>query len=90
MQKAKKKSQKIYTFTKAELNKFARDISRKNLSVYLAASVEEWGITETQIRDWLNRLSRYMDAVNSNLITLQTIEDLIADELGNDIFKDIY
>ena len=90
MKNAKKKPQKIYTFTRSELNKFARDISRKNLSVYLAASVEEWGLTEEQIREWLNRLSRYMDAVNSNLISLSTIEELIASELGSDIFDEIY
>lgn len=90
MKTAKKKPQKIYTFTRSELDRFARDVSRKNLSVYLAASVEEWGITEEQIRDWLKRLGRYMDAVNQNLITLETIEKLIADELGTDIFKEIY
>ena len=90
MKIAKKKPQKIYTFTRSELDRFARDVSRKNLSVYLAASVEEWGITEEQIRDWLKRLGRYMDAVNQNLITLETIEKLIADELGTDIFKEIY
>lgn len=90
MKRVKKKPQKVYTFTKSELDKFVYSVSRKNLSVYLAASVEEWGITEEQIREWLNRLGRYMDAVNSNLISLQTIENLIAEELGADIFKEIY
>ena len=90
MKTAKKKPQKIYTFTRSELDKFAQKVSRKNLSVYLAASVEEWGLTEEQIRDWLKRLGRYMDAVNQNLITLETIEMLIAEEMGADIFKEIY
>lgn len=90
MQKAKKKPQKIFTFTRSELDKFARDVSRKNMSVYLAASVEEWGISEEQIREWLQRLKRYMDAVNDNLISLSTIEKLIAEELGTDIFDEIY
>lgn len=90
MQRAKKKPQKIYSFTRSELNKFAQNISRKNLSVYLAASVEEWGISEEQIRSWLNRLARYMDAVESNLISLETIEKLIQEELGANIFDEIY
>jgi len=90
MQKVKKKPQKIFTFTRSELDKFARDVSRKNMSVYLAASVEEWGISEEQIREWLQRLKRYMDAVNDNLISLSTIEKLIAEELGTDIFDEIY
>ena len=90
MQKVKKKPQKIFTFTRSELDKFARDVSRKNMSVYLAASVEEWGISEEQIREWLQRLKRYMDAVNDNLISLSTIEKLIAEELGADIFDEIY
>ena len=90
MQKVKKKPQKIFTFTRSELDKFARDVSRKNMSVYLAASVEEWGISEEQIREWLQRLKRYMDAVNDNLISLSTIEKHIAEELGADIFDEIY
>ena len=85
-----KRDKKITTFTHSELNKFVRDVSRKNLSVYLAASVEEWYLKKEDIDRWLNRLSRYMKAVDDHLITLADIEKMIADELGYDIFKDIY
>lgn len=81
---------KITTFTHSELNRFVKEVSRKNLSVYLAASVEEWNLTKEDIDKWLDRLSRYMKAVDDHLITLADIERMIADELGHDIFKDIY
>ena len=81
---------KITTFTHSELNRFVKEVSRKNLSVYLAASVEEWGLTKEDIDKWLDRLSRYMKAVDDHLITLADIERMITDELGYDIFKDIY
>lgn len=85
-----KRERKIATFTHSELNRFVKEVSRKNLSVYLAASVEEWNLTKEDIDKWLDRLSRYMKAVDDHLITLADIERMIADELGHDIFKDIY
>lgn len=85
-----KRERKITTFTHSELNRFVKEVSRKNLSVYLAASVEEWDLTKEDIDKWLDRLSRYMKAVDDHLITLADIERMIADELGHDIFKDIY
>lgn len=83
-------NKKITTFTHSELNKFVKDVSHKNLTVYLAASIEEWGLTKEDIEKWLDRLGRYMNAVNDHLISLSDIERMITDELGYDIFKDIY
>lgn len=80
----------LKTFTRSELNRFVKDVSHKNLTVYLAASVEEWNLSKADIDKWLDRLSRYMKAVDDHLITLADIERMITDELGYDIFKDIY
>lgn len=90
MKKPGLKKKTSYSFTHYELNKFVRDVSRKNLSVYLAACVEEFGWSKTEIDQLMQRLARYMDAVNDGLISLADIERMIADELGDDIFKGIY
>lgn len=84
------KKKNVYTFTHYELNKYTRDVSRKNLSVYLSACVEEFGWTPEEIDRLMERLGRYMAAVNDGLISLADIERMTIDELGRDIFKDIY
>lgn len=90
MKKPTLKKKNSYAFTHYELNKFVRNVSRKNMSVYIAACVEEFGWSQEDIDRLLKRLSRYMDAINDGLITLADIERMISDELNWDVFKDIY
>lgn len=84
------KKKNVYTFTHYELNKYTRDVSRKNLSVYLSACVEEFGWSREEIQRLWDRLGRYMGAVEDGLISLSDIERMITDEVGYDIFKEIY
>lgn len=90
MKKPGLKKKTSYSFTHYELNRFVRDVSRKNLSVYLSACIEEFGWTPEEIDRLMERLGRYMAAVNDGLISLEDIERMTIDELGRDIFKDIY
>lgn len=90
MKKPGLKKKTSYSFTHYELNKFIRDVSRKNLSVYLAACVEEFGWSREEIQRLWDRLGRYMGAVEDGLISLSDIERMITDEVGYDIFKEIY
>lgn len=82
--------EKVYTFTHYELNKYVQRVSRLNFSLYLAACVEEFGWTTDDVDRFAERLRRYNDAVDEKLIKLKDVERMIADELGADIFTDIY
>ena len=82
--------EKVYTFTHYELNKYVQKVTRLNLSLFLAAAVEEFGWSVEDVVRFADRLRRYNDAVDEKLITLRDIERMISDEIGADIFTDIY
>lgn len=91
MKKPKKAGVKVYTFTRPELNKFIqKNVARKLLSLFLAAAAEEFCWTADDVERFNIRLERYMNAVDSGLITLTTVEQLLGDELLCDIVAKYY
>lgn len=82
--------EKVHTFTHYELNKFVQKATRYNMSLFLASAIEEFGWTTEEIDRLKERLSRYTQAVDDGLITLTTLENIITEELGSDIFAELY
>ena len=86
----KRRPKQVYTLTRSEMNKYTQSACRKVLSVFLAAAIEEFTWDTGDIDRFCERLRRYMDAVDEHLISLSTIEEILSDELGADIFTDLY
>lgn len=82
--------EKVHTFTHYELNKFVQKTARYNLSLFLASAIEEFGWTTDEIERFEERLKRYTKAVDDGLITLKTLEELVSEEIGAEIFTDLY
>ncbi len=84
------KKEKVHTFTHYELNKFVQKTARYNLSLFLASAIEEFGWKFEDIERFEERLRRYTKAVDDGLITLTTIEKIVSEEVGSEIFTDLY
>lgn len=82
--------EKVHTFTHYELNKFVQKVTRYNLSLFLAAAIEEFGWSHEDVERFEERLHRYTKAVDDGLITLTTLENIVSEELGAEIFTDLY
>ena len=82
--------EKVRTFTHYELNKFVQKTARYNLSLFLAAAIEEFGWTHDDVMRFEERLRRYTKAVEDGLISLTTLENIVSEEIGAEIFTDLY
>lgn len=84
------KKKNVYTFTHYELNEYTKKAARKFVSVFIAAATEEFGWSKDEALRLWDRLVRYMGAIDDGLISLDDVERMIADELGHDIFNEIF
>lgn len=82
------REKKPVVMTKAKVNRLKQDITYKTLVMFIACAMDEmdWGMD--QVADFSVRLKRYMDAVDTHLISIHQVAKIVEEVTGMEIRKD--
>lgn len=82
------KEKKPIVMTQAKVRKLKEDITWKTLVMFIACAMDEmdWGIDE--VTDFSVRLNRYMDAVDTHLLSIHKVAQIVEEVTGMTIRKE--
>ena len=82
------KEKKPVMMTQAKIRKLKEDITWKTLVMFIACAMDEfdWGIDE--VTDFSVRLNRYMEAVDTHLLSIHKVAEIVEEVTGMTIRKE--
>lgn len=81
------KEKKPVTMTQAKINKLKEDITWKTLVMFIACAMDEFEWDIEEVERFSVRLNRYMEAVDSHLISVYKVAQIVEEVTGMTIRK---
>ena len=72
----------LITLTRAQVKRLRTETMTQSLILMLACCMDEWDFTDEDIVNFSKRFHRYCDAVDTHLLTLQQVAQILCTETG--------
>ena len=83
---SRKFNQRHVSLTNKDLVAYTKQAVHKSIAVFMAAAIEEFYWTPEEISRLKERVLKYMNAINDDLVTLEDMKRMVADEVGEDFW----
>lgn len=83
---SRKFKQSRVSLTNKDLLDYTKQAVHKSIAVFMAAAIEEFYWSPEEILRLKERVLKYMNAINDDLITLEDMKRMVADEVGEDFW----
>ena len=72
----------LVTLTRAQVKRLRTETMTQSLILMLACCMDEWDFTDEDIVRFAERFRRYCDAVDTHLLSLQQVAQILYEETG--------
>lgn len=80
-----KKKPKTIVMSKTAVKRFEEDVAKKMIVLSMAYLMDEFDYDSTAICDFYDGLERYLNAIDTKLITIRQVENIIKEHCGINI-----
>lgn len=82
------KEKRPITLTQAKIRKMKEDVTWKTLVMFIACAMDEFDWDENDVEAFSIRLNRYMEAVDTHLISVHKVAKIVEEVTGMKITKE--
>ena len=72
----------LVTLSRAQIKRLRNETTAQALILMLACCMDEWDFTDEDIVRFSERFHRYCDAVDTHLLTIQQVAQILYEETG--------